>query len=198
MTPSPRMAAVVLAAGRATRMGSNKLIAEAGGKLLLRHVVDAALASSARPLIVVTGHEADAVAGALQGLDVRFVHNAHFAQGLSTSLKTGIAAVPPDAAGAVILLGDMPAVTAALIDELIEAFAHAPHMSAVVPVHDGQRGNPVLLSRRLFREVPRLKGDRGARPILDDHTDVLEIQGDHAVTLDIDTPDALEALRRKG
>jgi molybdenum cofactor cytidylyltransferase len=196
MSP-PRIAAVVLAAGRATRMGSNKLMAEAGGKPLLRHVVDASLASSARPVIVVTGHEAEAVTGALRGCDVRFVHNGHFAEGLSTSLKTGIAAVPSDAAGAVILLGDMPAVTAALIDELIDAFAHVPHMAAVVPVHGGQRGNPVLLSRRLFREVPRLKGDRGARPILDDHTDVLEIRGDHGVTLDIDTPAALEALRRK-
>jgi molybdenum cofactor cytidylyltransferase len=197
MSALPRIAAVVLAAGRATRMGSNKLMAEAGGKSLLRHVVDAALASRARPVIVVTGHEANVVTGALQGCDVRFTHNPHFAEGLSTSLKAGIAAVPSEATGAVILLGDMPAVTTAFIDELIEAFAHAPHMAAVAPVHAGQRGNPVLLSRRLFREVPRLRGDRGARPILDDHTDVLEIPGDGSVALDIDTPAALEALRRK-
>ncbi len=196
MTSPSAIAAVVLAAGRATRMGSNKLLAEAGGKVLLRHAVDAVLASRARPVIVVTGHEAEAVAGVLEGCPVSLVHNAHYAEGLSTSLKAGIAAVPPEAAGAVILLGDMPGVTAALIDELIEAFVRAPHMAAIVPVHGGERGNPALLSRRLFREVPRLKGDRGARPILNDHTDVLEIPAGSAVTLDIDTPDALAALRR--
>ena len=197
MSPPPAVAAVVLAAGRATRMGSNKLLAEAGGKALLRHVVDAAFVSRARPVIVVTGHEAEAVAAALAGTAIRVVHNPHYAEGLSTSLKAGIAAVPAEAAAAVILLGDMPAVTGSLIDALIEAFAQAPHMAAVVPVHVGERGNPALLSRRIFSEVPRLTGDRGARPLLDAHSDVLEIAGGSAVALDIDTPAALAALRRK-
>src|SRR5262249_22248058 len=99
-TPQPdgrRIAAVVLAAGRSTRMGGpNKLLAEIRGRPLVRITVETALASRADPVIVVTGHERDRVEQALAGLDVRLVHNPDYADGLSTSLKAGIAAVPPE------------------------------------------------------------------------------------------------------
>jgi len=120
---SRNVAAIILAAGRSTRMGGpNKLLAELGGKALVRIVTEQALASKAQSVIVVTGHQAEQVEKALQGLKVKFVRNPDFASGLASSVKTGIAAVPAKADGAVICLGDMPLISAHLIDRLIEAF----------------------------------------------------------------------------
>ena len=129
-----RIAAIVLAAGRSTRMGGiNKLLAEIGGKPLVRIAAEQALASRAKPVIVVTGHQREQVEAALAGLPVRFVHNPDFAEGLGTSLKAGIAAVPADADGAIVCLGDMPQVDAALIDQLIAAFDPERGALVVVP-----------------------------------------------------------------
>ena len=130
------IAAVVLAAGRSTRMGAiNKLIAEIGGKPLVRIAAEQALASRAKPVIVVTGHEREQVEAALNGLPVRFVHNPDYAEGLGTSLKAGIAAVPAEADGAIVCLGDMPQVDAELIDKLIAAFDPERGALVVVPTH---------------------------------------------------------------
>jgi molybdenum cofactor cytidylyltransferase len=140
-----RIAAIILAAGHSTRMGGpNKLLAEIGGRPLVRIAVDEALASSAQPVIVVTGHQREKVEAALEGLKVQRVHNPDFAEGLSTSLKTGLAAVPDNVDGAIVCLGDMPQVDAALINQLIAAFGPVKGALAVVPVFDGRRGNPVL------------------------------------------------------
>ncbi len=155
----------MLAAGRSTRMGgANKLTAEIGGKPLVRTVAEQALASRARPVIVVTGHQRERVEAALAGLPVQFVHNPDYEQGLSTSLKAGIAALPSDVDGAVICLGDMPQVSAALIDRLIEAFDPERGALIVVPTVDGKRGNPVLWSRRFFPDLSALAGRRRRAP----------------------------------
>jgi len=121
------VAAIILAAGRSTRMGGpNKLLAELGGKTLVRIVTEQALASKAQGVIVVTGHQAEQVEKALQGLKVRFVRNPDFAEGLASSVKAGVAAVPENADGAVICLGDMPLISAHLIDRLIESLCARP------------------------------------------------------------------------
>ena len=160
-----RIAAVVLAAGRSTRMGgTNKLVAEIGGKPLVRIAAEQALASRAQPVIVVTGHQRERVEKALVGLPVRIVHNPDFADGLGTSLKAGIAAVPAEADGVVVCLGDMPQVDAALIDRLIAAFNPEQGALAVMPTFNGKRGNPVLWSRRFFPELMAIEGDVGRPP----------------------------------
>ena len=193
------VAAVILAAGRSTRMGGpNKLLAELNGKALVRIVTEQALASRARGVIVVTGHQADQVERALAGLKVKFVHNGDFADGLASSVKTGIAAVPADADGAVVCLGDMPLIDAHLIDRLIETFAPDRGSLIAVPVSDGRRGNPVLWSRRFFGELMTLDGDIGARHLIARHVEAVAevpVEG-HGAFLDIDTPQALEAARR--
>ena len=191
--------AIILAAGRSTRMGGpNKLLAELGGKPLVRLVAEQALASKAKGVIVVTGHQAELVEKALAGLDVKFVRNPDFAQGLASSVKAGVAAVPDGADGAVICLGDMPMISAALIDRLIEAFAPDRGNLIAVPVSDGRRGNPVLWSRRFFNELMTLDGDIGARHLIAKHTEAVAevpVEGFGAF-LDIDTPQALEAAQR--
>ncbi|MEW6640108.1 MAG: molybdopterin-binding/glycosyltransferase family 2 protein [Pseudomonadota bacterium] len=193
-----RVAAVVLAAGRSTRMGGpNKLLAELGGKPLVRIVAEHALRSKAASVVVVTGHQADAVRAALAGLDVTFVHNPDFASGLASSVKAGVAAVPADADGAVVCLGDMPMVETALINRLIEAFDPDRGALIAVPVSDGRRGNPVLWSRRFFPELMTLDGDTGARHLIARHGEAVAevpVEGKGAF-LDIDTPDALELAR---
>jgi len=192
------IAAVVLAAGRSSRMGGpNKLLAQIGGKPLVRHVVDAALASRARPVVVVTGHQRDKVEAALAGLPVKFVHNPHFADGLGTSLKAGIAALPAEVDGAIVCLGDMPQVDAALIDRLIGAFDPDHGALVVVPTIDGKRGNPVVWSRRFFPDLMTVEGDVGARYLIGRYTEAVAevpLTGTAALT-DVDTPEALEAVR---
>ncbi len=195
---APRIAALVLAAGRGTRMGGpNKLMAEVAGKPLVRHAVEAALASSAERVVVVTGHEPGQVEAALAGLDVHFAHNPDFAAGLSTSLRTGLAALPPEVDGALVMLADMPRVTPDLIGRLIAAFDPAGGVHAAVPVRDGRRGNPVVLARRFFPELSAITGDVGARGILGLHgAAVAEVEvDDEGAFLDIDTPQALAQAR---
>jgi molybdenum cofactor cytidylyltransferase len=193
-----RIAAVVLAAGRSTRMGDmNKLIAEIGGKPLVRIAAEQALASRAKPVVVVTGHERERVEAALAGLPVRLVHNPDFAQGLGTSLKAGIAAVPAEADGVVVCLGDMPQVDAALIDRLIAAFDPEKGALAVMPTTDGKRGNPVLWSKRFFPELMAIEGDVGARHLITRYGEaVVEVPvTGTAALVDVDTPEALSGVK---
>jgi molybdenum cofactor cytidylyltransferase len=192
------IAAVVLAAGRSTRMGGpNKLLAEIGGRSLVRIAVEQALASRAKPVIVVTGHECERVEAALEGLPVRFVHNPDFAVGLGGSVRTGIAAVPAAADGAIVCLGDMPQVDAALIDRLIAGFAPEQGALAVVPTIDGQRGNPVLWSRRFFPDLMAIEGDVGARNLINRYGEAVvevPVTGKGAL-VDVDTPEALRGVK---
>ena len=195
------VAAIILAAGKASRFRAaagesgpaTKLIALLDGKPLVRHVAEAALASRARPVVVVTGHAREEVEAALGSLPVAFVHNPDFATGLASSLRAGVGALPAEAAGALVLLGDMPRVSAAVIDALIAAREGAPGAKAIVPVLAGKRGNPALVTRALFPAVAVLEGDVGARALLAAAgLDVAEVaMEDTAIAFDVDTPDAL-------
>lgn len=189
---------VLLAAGLGSRFGAApKLLARLDGKPLVRHAAEAALGARPRPVVAVLGAHAEAVRDALAGLDLVRVDNPDYRTGLASSLRAGLAALPATCAAAIVVLGDMPRVTAAHLDRLAEAFAGAPELpAAVVPVQAGRRGNPVLLNlRRLGPDIARLTGDHGAGPLLRGRPDVLEIPGDPATALDVDTPDALAALR---
>jgi molybdenum cofactor cytidylyltransferase len=189
------LSCIVLAAGRSTRMGpANKLLAEVGGKPMVRVVVETALASTARPVLVVTGHQAAEVRAALAGLDVTFCTNPDYALGLSTSLKAGIRAVPASCAGALVLLGDMPRITPEMIDRMIDIFAAAPEGSIIMAAHGGVRGNPVLWPRRHFEALTLISGDTGARGLIGDHArDVIAVELGEAAAFDLDTPEALSA-----
>lgn len=194
---APRIAALVLAAGQARRMGSNKLLEPLHGKPLLRHAVEAALASQADPVLVVTGHEAERIEAALRDLAVRRVHNPDYAAGLSTSLHRGLAALPADCDGVIVLLGDMPLIGAGLLNRLIAAFNPVEGRALVVPTLAGKRGNPLLFASRFFAEVQAIQGDQGARQLLGEYPElVAEVAAeDAAVLTDVDTPEALAALR---
>jgi molybdenum cofactor cytidylyltransferase len=202
---APRVAVLVLAAGRSTRMGGpNKLLQEADGLPLVVHAVKAALASQAVEVVVVLGHMAEQVKPAIEKAiraekRVRFVTNPDFAEGLSTSVRTGIAALGKEIDAAIVQLGDMPGVNAALLDRLMAAFSPVEGRSICVPTVDGKRGNPVLWDRRFFAEMVKVSGDTGAKHLIGEHADLVcevEMTGEAAIT-DIDTPEALAAWRAR-
>ena len=197
---APRYAAVILAAGQSRRMGKiNKVLIEIDGKPMARHAIDAARAAGADPVIVVTGHAAEDVRRAL-GDDVIYVHNPDYAQGLSTSLRAGIGAVPSSCDGALVALSDMPRVQPEHIRQLMRA--HDPDEGHVicVPTWNGKRGNPVLWDRRFFDDFMSLGGDIGAKHLIAENSDlVIEVPiADDSVLMDVDSPEALSRLVAKG
>jgi len=193
----PRIAGLILAAGQSRRMGTlNKLLITVDGKPMVRHVVEAVAASGLAPILVVTGHEHERVEAVLSGLPVRFVHNPGYAEGLSTSLKSGLSALPETADGALVCLGDMPRVVAADIERLIDAFNPLEGRAIIVPTRQGKRGNPVLWAKRFFPEMQEIAGDVGARHLIGAYPESVaevEMAGDGVLT-DIDTPQALARL----
>jgi molybdenum cofactor cytidylyltransferase len=198
-TPRPRIAAIVLAAGQSRRAGAiNKLLVEIDGAPMVARVLETVRAAEVDPVIVVLGHEPDRVRGALAGHDVTLVENPDYANGLSTSLGRGIAALPREVDGVVVCLGDMPDVKTSHIERLIEAFGPAEGRDICVPTFNGKRGNPVLWARRYFDEIAGVAGDVGARHLIGEYADsVSEVaMSDGGVLLDLDTPEALAAHAR--
>jgi len=197
--PGPRIAALLLAAGQSRRMGSNKLLEEIDGRPMVARTAQRLLSSRARPIVAVLGNQADAVDAALGKLPVERVHNPAFAEGLSTSLKRGLAALPPDIDGVIVCLGDMPLVAGRDLDRLIAAFNPLEGRAIVVPTRRGKRGNPVLWAKRFFPDMAELAGDVGAKHLIGEHAElVAEVEMDSdSVLVDIDTPDALAELRAR-
>ena len=189
---------VLLAAGRSTRMGGpNKLLADLEGKPLVRRTAEALLAAEGiEAAICVTGHQGGEVQAALAGLDLVIADNPAYADGLSTSLKAGIAALPAAVAGALVCLGDMPAVTPRDLSRMVEAFKESGGKAVVRANHAGMRGNPVILPCSLFAAVAGIEGDTGARHLIEaGDAPVIELEIGAAASLDIDTPDDLDRIR---
>lgn len=194
-TPGLKVGAIVMAAGQSRRMGSNKLLADLGGRPLITHVVDAIRDAGWPAPIVVTGHDAAAIEAALAGREAHLIHASDHAAGLSRSIAAGIAAVPDDWVAAAICLGDMPLIGPAIFQRLAE---HAHPGAIVLPLHAGRRGHPVLWGRNHISELSNLKGDAGGKAVLDrlGQAIVKVACDDVAVLVDVDTPAALSAVRR--
>ncbi len=191
-----KVAAVVLAGGASKRMGrANKLLAKFKGAALVHRAVESALRSDAAEVIVVTGHEADLVRQALSGLDVRFIHNPAYPEGLSTSLRAGIGVVSRTLAGAVVLLGDMPRLKAATVNALIERFSADDDAMICQPAYEGRPGNPILWPREFFSDILDIWGDTGARQLLERYAarvSLVEVD-DPGIHFDIDEPGDFDA-----
>jgi molybdenum cofactor cytidylyltransferase len=197
---SRRIGAVLLAAGLSRRMGTNKLLAPLGGTPLVRRCAETLVEAGLSPIRVVLGHEAEAVRAALAGLDLSFVVNPDYENGLASSLAVGIAALEADGAdAALVALGDMPLVTPAQLRALMNGLLAAEEPAIVMPTFEGRQGNPVIWERVFFDELKSLVGDRGAKSLLGLHADqvvAIEME-DAAVLADADTPDALARLRER-
>jgi molybdenum cofactor cytidylyltransferase len=193
----PRIAALVLAAGRSSRMGTiNKLLIGIDGQPMVRHAVAAVTEAGLKPVVVVTGHQRAEVEQALRDTGVTFVHNPVYAEGLATSLKAGIAALPGDLDGVLVALGDMPRVGSGDIERIVAAFNPVEGRAIVVPTRNGKRGNPVLWAKRFLPEMCQVAGDVGARHLIGAYPEaVAEVEmASDGVLMDIDTPQALARL----
>lgn len=193
-----RIAAVILAAGLSSRCPGNKLLQTIAGKPVVRYVVEAAIASKAIGVLVVVGHDAEKLSEVLSGLPVAIVNNAQYASGLSSSLRCAVQQAPADSDGLLVLLGDMPFVTAAVIDDLIEQFDPTHGHEICVPMAKGRQGNPVLWGRRFFAELTSMTGDNGGKSIIGLHRKfVVELDvEDDGVLIDIDTVDDVIGARK--
>ena len=196
MTEGSRIAAVVLAAGASTRMGTAKQLLQIDGRPLVQHVLDNVQRSGVGEIILVLGHSAAAIQRELKLEGAKVVLNENFLQGMGTSLKSGLARVDSQVQAALIILADQPFVRPATLDQLIAAHERT-RAQIVIPTYRGFRGNPVLLDRSVFPEVMGLSGDIGCRAIFGEHQDgIVKLEvGDVGILLDIDQKKDYESLR---
>lgn len=188
---------VVLAAGRASRMGPegrHKLLATFDGVPLVRRTVINAVAADIGPVIVVTGHRETEVRAALGDLPVTFVSNPDYISGMASSLTSGLSTLDPGAGGMLVMLADMPAITAGDLRRLVDTFVAEGGRAVVRATADGQRGNPVILPRQTFSAVSQLVGDVGARHIVERcGLPVVDVELGAGARLDLDTPEQIIA-----
>lgn len=188
---------LLLAAGQSSRMGpggGHKLLAEFAGEALVRRSARAALGSLASSVLVVTGHRRVDILSALGGLDIICVHNAAFETGIASSLSAGISAIEDRSAGALIMLADMPGITANILDSLIHAFRSNKGHAIVRAVANGRPGHPVILPRSLFAGASGLRGDTGARHLIENSgLPIVDVELGEAARYDVDTPEAVLA-----
>lgn len=188
-----QVAGIVLAAGEAKRFGQPKQLLIWQGQPLVRRATQTALDAGLSPVIVVTGAVDEPIREALQGLAVQIVHNGAWQEGQSTSVKTGLSALPENLGGCMILLADQPRVTTHLLHALIEL--HATTLSPITaPQVEGQRANPVLFDRVTFNDLRRVTGDQGGRGLFSRFPTAWLPWQDSGVTLDIDTPADFQRL----
>jgi molybdenum cofactor cytidylyltransferase len=189
------VAGVVLAAGSSSRLGRNKLLIPFGGTTLLRRAVERAIEATLDPVLVVVGHEAAGALAELRGLGCRAVFNPDHAQGINTSLRAGIRAVPADARAAVVLLADMPLVTAQMIRALVEHFrtGAAP---LVLSAYEGVLAPPTLYARALFPELGAGSGEGCGKRVMKRHRgEAVELAWPAARLADVDLPGDVDRLR---
>ncbi|MCL7454712.1 MAG: nucleotidyltransferase family protein [Anaerolineae bacterium] len=184
----PPVGAIILAAGGSSRMGEPKQLLTIAGQPMVRRVAEVVCSAGLNQVVVVVGAHANAVEEALGSLAVQTVHNRAWAEGMSSSLRTGLDALQQDIQAALIVLADQPGLTAGLVQELVLRY-QATRAPIVAPFYQGRRGNPVLFDRALFADLQRVEGDQGGRGLLDRYQDRLqrvEVE-DPAVLLDVDT-----------
>ena len=204
-------AAIILAAGSSSRMGSgrHKLLLPLDDRPVLAHVIDASLRSQAHPIIVVLGHQSDQVRFHIEQYTIHehitIIENVHYQQGMSTSLREGIQTLPANdyrnehnshqIDSALIVLGDQPLITSKIIDALITAY-RSTGKAIVAPLYKGKRGSPVLFDKRLFTELIEVTGDEGGRTVLDRHYEEVEFIeiGDVMANYDVDTWEAYQQV----
>ena len=194
MSPdAPRIAAVLLAAGTSSRMGKNKLLLQLDEEIVLRRAVRTAAAAGLDPVLVVLGHDSERARAQLADLPCTPMVNPDYAKGMNTSLSAGIAALPEGVEAAVVMLADMPFVTAAMLRELSSRWRGEP---LVVSLFGEVVAPPILYARALFPELRALSGEScGKRVIREHRAQAAEVRWPAAALQDLDVPADLERVR---
>jgi molybdenum cofactor cytidylyltransferase len=196
---SSRVAAIILAAGKSTRMGEAKQLLPLGESTVLGLTIGNVRRSVVDEIVLVLGSSAEAIRRQLPGSlleGLKLVVNPAFEQGMASSLRAGLSALHPHMDAALIVLADQPFVRPETLDQLARQHHRAP-AQIVIPTYQGVRGNPVLLDRSIFPEVMALEGDVGCRAIFGSHPEGimnLEVE-DEGILLDIDNQEAYQRFR---
>ena len=188
------IAGLLLAAGRSTRFGGDKLCAKLNGKAVIRWSAEVLAPLDVVYVVIPPG--ADAATLALSRLDVNFIVNLARDEGMASSIRAGIAALSPDVEAVVMALADQPLAAASVTEALCERW-RAADVAAVAPMYEDGRGHPVLFGRECFAGLLALRGDVGARAVLDalgSRLALINVGG--AAPIDVDTPDALQSLQK--
>lgn len=197
MTARGAVAAVVLAAGASSRLGQPKQLVTLAGRPALAHTLDALRSSAVGRIVLVLGHAADAITAAIDTTGVTIVRNEQYADGQSTSVQAGVRALDDDVGAALMVVGDQPMLAPGVVNAIVRAYEETGG-PFIVPVYEGEWGNPVLVARATWPLLDSLKGDTGARPILRKHMDmVLEVPVEGSLPDDIDTPEDYERIRKR-
>jgi molybdenum cofactor cytidylyltransferase len=189
-----RITAVVLAAGESKRMGQTKQLLPWGNTTVLGQVLQNLKASSIHDILVVSGHDAEKVEGVAQAEDIDTIHNPHYAAGeMLSSLQTAVRHLPANTDAILVTHADQPLVTPAIIDHLLTAHRQGEG-DIIAPVYNGQRGNPVLISRRFFAELLELPLGSAPRDLLRRHPDAIHLLqiADESVLIDLDDPETYQ------
>jgi molybdenum cofactor cytidylyltransferase len=190
-----RTAAVVLAAGKSQRMGRNKLLLEFSGRKVIDRLLDALDSSMVDEIYVVLGHRPEQLTARVGAYRAIPVINPDYKDGMTVSFKAGLGRVQGDAA--FLVLGDQVGLDPVLLGRMVDALRSDPHALIVSPVHEGRRGHPVLFRRALFPEILGLGLDKTLRDVVDGHEEAHRlVEGDLWCTLDMDTPEDYERIRR--
>ena len=191
---------IILAAGQSKRMlNDNKLLIKINKKTMLEKMVTTSLNSSADNTVLVLGYQSDIMQEIVNDKKIITIVNKDFAKGLSSSLQCGISALPDDCDAAVIILADMPSIESTVIDNIINSFNPKKNNSIIIPTFNNKKGNPILLDRKFFPDILRVKGDKGAKDIIvNNKNSILEVpQKNSAVLNDIDTKEDLSLYLKK-
>ena len=191
------IAGVILAAGASSRMGTNKLFLELGGETVLRRAVTTAVQAGLEPVLLVVGPGRDQIATESSGLDCTLIDNFESAAGINTSLRTGIGAVPDDAAGAVVLLADMPFVTPEMLRLLVQRF-RAGSAPLAISLYGDVLAPPMLYGRALFPELRALQGEGCGKQVVRRHrAEALELKWPESALADLDVPEDVARARAR-
>ena len=187
------IAGVLLAAGMSSRMGANKLFLELGGETLLRRAVRAGIAARLEPLIVVLGYESDRARAEIEGLSCRAVVNARYGEGMNTSVSAGISALGEDAEAAVVMLADMPFVTAGMIRRVASSWTGEP---LVLSLYGEVVAPPILYARSLFPSLRALEGNEGGKRVVEAHrAEAAAVRWPAEALHDLDVPADVQRVR---
>ena len=189
------VAGILLAAGTSSRMGCNKLLFELGGESVLRGAARRALGAGLEPLLVVLGHQCERASQELEGLGCQLVINPDYDQGITSSLKAGVAALPPGTAAAAVMLADMPLVSAEMIAGLVARY-RATKAPLVVSDYEGVHAPPMLYDRALFAELLAMTGGGCGRQVVKRHRAAAQVLSWPAAALaDLDVPEDYARIR---
>ncbi|MDQ4099417.1 MAG: nucleotidyltransferase family protein [Chloroflexota bacterium] len=186
---------MILAAGMSRRLGRPKQLLPVGGKPLLRHVAERALASACDAVVVVVGHEAKAMKDALRDLNVQFIQNPDYREGMSTSLRAAVRELSAAVDGFVVLLSDQPEIEADAITGVVKA-RRATGAPVVVTEYGGEPRSPVLFGRETFPDLLMIRGDEGGRSVVRAYRErLVAVEGPAKVPPeDVDTEESYQAL----